>query len=78
MNRVLYMLHKPFGILSQHTDEGSRKGWGSLNPPFGSDVYSIGRLDADSEGLLLFTNDNRLKTTFWIHLRVTSALIMPK
>ena len=62
MNRVLYMLHKPFGILSQHTDEGSRKGWGSLNPPFDSDVYSIGRLDADSEGLLLFTNDNRLKT----------------
>ena len=56
------MLNKPFGILSQHSDEGNRRGWGSLELPFGQDVYSIGRLDADSEGLLLFTNNNRLKT----------------
>lgn len=62
MTRVLYMLNKPFGILSQHSDEGAKSGWGRLNPPFGSDVYSIGRLDADSEGLLLFTNDNAFKT----------------
>ena len=62
MARVLYMLNKPFGILSQHSDEGAKSGWGRLNPPFGSDVYSIGRLDADSEGLLLFTNDNAFKT----------------
>lgn len=58
----LYMLHKPFGVLSQHSDEGQKRGWGSLGLPFPSDVYSIGRLDADSEGLLLFTNNNRLKT----------------
>ena len=63
MDKRLFMLHKPFGILSQHQDEGARQGWGSLNLPFPRDVYSIGRLDADSEGLLLFTNDNRLKTT---------------
>ena len=56
------MLNKPFGILSQHSDEGNRRGWGSLGLPFPSDAYSIGRLDADSEGLLLFTNNNRLKT----------------
>ena len=56
------MLNKPFGILSQHSDEGTRRGWGSLVLPFPPDVYSIGRLDADSEGLLLFTNNNRLKT----------------
>ena len=62
MDKRLFMLHKPFGILSQFHDEGSRRGWGSLNLPFPQDVYSIGRLDADSEGLLLFTNDNRLKT----------------
>ena len=62
MARVLYMLNKPYGILSQHTDEGTKSGWGRLNPPFDSDVYSIGRLDADSEGLLLFTNDNAFKT----------------
>lgn len=58
-----YMLHKPFGVLSQYSDEGKRRGWGSLNLPFPSDVYSIGRLDADSEGLLLLTNDNRLKAS---------------
>ena len=62
MARVLYMLNKPYGILSQHSDEGTKSGWGRLNPPFDSDVYSIGRLDADSEGLLLFTNDNAFKT----------------
>lgn len=62
MERVLYMLNKPYGILSQHSDEGAKSGWGQLDPPFGTDVYSIGRLDADSEGLLLFTNDNAFKT----------------
>ena len=56
------MLHKPFGILSQFHNEGARLGWGSLNLPWSKDVYSIGRLDADSEGLLLFTNDNGCKT----------------
>ena len=62
MARVLYMLNKPYGISSQHSDEGTKSGWGQLDPPFDSDVYSIGRLDADSEGLLLFTNDNAFKT----------------
>lgn len=62
MVKRLFMLHKPFGILSQFQNEGGRLGWGSLNLPFPQDVYSIGRLDADSEGLLLFTNDNDLKT----------------
>ena len=62
MARKLYMLNKPFGVLSQHQNEGNRLGWGSLNLPFPADVYSMGRLDADSEGLLMFTNDNRLKT----------------
>jgi 23S rRNA pseudouridine2457 synthase len=60
--RVLYLLHKPYGVLSQFTDEGNRLGLSSLNLPFAPDVYPIGRLDADSEGLLLLTNDNLLKT----------------
>tara|TARA_B110000003_G_scaffold49514_1_gene48366 strand:- start:15650 stop:16225 length:576 start_codon:yes stop_codon:yes gene_type:complete len=57
-----YMLYKPFGLLSQFTDEGHKKGLSSMDLPWAKDVYSIGRLDADSEGLLLFTNNNRLKT----------------
>ena len=62
MSKRLFIAHKPCGILSQFHDEGNRQGWGQLAWPFPSDVYSIGRLDADSEGLLLFTNDNDLKT----------------
>ena len=51
-----YVLHKPFGYLSQFTPEGKWKGLGELFP-FPKDVYAVGRLDADSEGLLLLTND---------------------
>ena len=78
MARVLYMLNKPFGILSQHSDEGAKSGWGRLDPPFGSDVYSIGRLDADSEGLLLFTNDNAFKTRMLDPKMATSERTMRK
>src|SRR5512135_3298694 len=54
------ILYKPFGILSQFTPEGGKPGLGDFGP-FPRDVYAAGRLDADSEGLLLLTNDNRLK-----------------
>ena len=55
------LLHKPFGVLSQFTREtGSR--WGSLadwvKVP---NVYAAGRLDADSEGLLILTENGRLQ-----------------
>jgi len=55
------LLHKPFGVLSQFTREtGSR--WSSLadwvNVP---NVYAAGRLDADSEGLLILTENGRLQ-----------------
>ena len=57
---MLLALHKPYGCLSQFTPEpGSR--WGTLAalglPP---KVYPIGRLDADSEGLLLLTDEAAL------------------
>jgi 23S rRNA pseudouridine2457 synthase len=55
--RVLLAFHKPYGVLSQFTPEpGSR--WRTL-AEFGlpRDVYPLGRLDADSEGLLLLSDE---------------------
>lgn len=54
-----FTFYKPFGILSQFSDADGHKGLGSLlEVP--KDVYPIGRLDRDSEGLLLLTNDQKL------------------
>jgi 23S rRNA pseudouridine2457 synthase len=55
-----YALNKPFGVLSQFTSEGGHPGLGSLNLSLPKDVYPVGRLDRDSEGLLLLSNDSRL------------------
>ena len=55
-----YILNKPYGYLSQFTDEGRFKGLSHLLK-VAPDVYPVGRLDADSEGLLILTNDNVLK-----------------
>jgi 23S rRNA pseudouridine2457 synthase len=54
---VLLAFHKPYGVLSQFTPEpGSR--WRTLAEfGFPSAVYPLGRLDADSEGLLLLTDE---------------------
>jgi len=61
MNKAHYILfHKPYGVVSQFTSEGSWKSLRSFGP-FPDNVYPVGRLDATSEGLLLLTNDNRLK-----------------
>ena len=49
-------------MLSQFTREGDHATLADLNFEFPKDVYPVGRLDADSEGLLLLTNDNYLKT----------------
>jgi 23S rRNA pseudouridine2457 synthase len=55
---VLIAFNKPFGVLSQFTGDGSP------NRPlaefgFPKNVYAIGRLDADSEGLLLLSDEAR-------------------
>ena len=54
---MLLALHKPYGVLSQFTPEpGSR--WRTLAEcKLPASVYALGRLDADSEGLLLFTDE---------------------
>lgn len=54
-----FILHKPYGYLSQFTDKLNRKTLSNLkNVP--KDIYPVGRLDMDSEGLLLLSNDKLL------------------
>jgi 23S rRNA pseudouridine2457 synthase len=54
------LFYKPYGVLSQFTRDA---GYLSLADygPFPKNTYAAGRLDADSEGLLLLTNDSTLK-----------------
>lgn len=54
-----YIVNKPYGVLSQFTDSENRKTLKSLFN-FPEDVYPVGRLDMDSEGLLIITNDKFL------------------
>ena len=76
----LLCFHKPYGVLSQFTPEGKWQGlkdW--IDVP---GVYVAGRLDADSEGLLLLTNDGQLQAriadprhkmekTYWVQVEGT-------
>jgi 23S rRNA pseudouridine2457 synthase len=58
---MLIALHKPYGVLSQFTPDGSaNRTLADFSLP--PNVYSIGRLDADSEGLLLLTDEPALNT----------------
>ena len=54
---VYIMLHKPRGYVTTLSDEKGRKNAAQLVADCGVRVYPVGRLDMDSEGLLLFTND---------------------
>jgi 23S rRNA pseudouridine2605 synthase len=54
---VYIMLHKPRGFVTTLSDEKGRKNAAQLVADCGKRVYPVGRLDMDSEGLLLFTND---------------------
>ena len=54
---VYIMLNKPRGYVTTLSDEKGRKNAAQLVVDCGKRVYPVGRLDMDSEGLLLFTND---------------------
>ena len=56
---MIVLLNKPMNVLSQFTPEGRWPGLAGLGLPGG--VYAAGRLDRDSEGLLVLTDDGRLQ-----------------
>ena len=77
MTARLLCFNKPYGVLSQFTPEGR---WEGLKPYIDvPGVHAAGRLDADSEGLLLLTDDGRLQAriadprhkmekTYWVQV----------
>lgn len=56
---TIVLLNKPYGVLSQFTPEGKWRALDEFIPL--KDVYVAGRLDADSEGLLILTDDGKLQ-----------------
>jgi 23S rRNA pseudouridine2605 synthase len=58
--RVVYAVHKPVGVVSTASDTHGRPTVVELAPAEGLRLYPVGRLDADSSGLILLTNDGEL------------------
>lgn len=89
MKKLLYLaFNKPYGILSQFTSNKMEETLANFNLP--KKVYACGRLDKDSEGLLLLTNDaelidrllnpkNEKIKTYWVQVeKIPTALDMNK
>ncbi|HEX3909451.1 MAG TPA: pseudouridine synthase [Solirubrobacteraceae bacterium] len=58
--RITYLVHKPVGVVSTAQDTHGRPTVVGLVPAQGLRLYPVGRLDADSSGLILLTNDGEL------------------
>ncbi len=58
--RVVYALNKPLGVVSTARDTHGRQNVVDLIAEAGVRLYPVGRLDADSSGLILLTNDGEL------------------
>ncbi len=57
-----FKIYKPYGMLSQFSKSNPGElTLADLDYDFPKDVYPVGRLDKDSEGLLILTNDNQFK-----------------
>jgi len=74
-----YLFYKPFQVLCQFSPEGDKKTLADYFPGITKDIYPVGRLDYDSEGLLLLTNDKALthrllepkfahRRTYWVQV----------
>lgn len=55
-----YLFYKPYQVMSQFSREGDKRTLADFFHGYPKDIYPVGRLDYDSEGLLLLTNDKRL------------------
>lgn len=74
---MIILFNKPFDVLCQFTDEQGRKNLADFIKQ--KDVYAAGRLDRDSEGLLILTDDgklqhkitdpkNKMPKTYWVQV----------
>jgi 23S rRNA pseudouridine2605 synthase len=58
--RAVWLVNKPAGVVSTARDTHGRPTVVSLVPDAGARLYPVGRLDADTTGLILLTNDGEL------------------
>jgi len=74
-----FMFHKPFKVLSQFSEQGDKKTLSDLFSHLPKNIYPVGRLDYDSEGLLILTDDKSLthqlldptfahRRTYWVQV----------